>query len=137
MVLAVLAGIAVATQTSFTSAAQRTLGPIVVVALSGLTTGLAALVVALFLPRPEFDLRAVGYTFASGLLGAFIVGTIAYSAGQTGLARTLSLVIASQLLLGLVLDYVGVFGAEARDFSLLTVLGVVLLLVGGVLVVRY
>lgn len=90
VILAVLAGLAVATQTSFTSAAQRVMGPVMVVAISGLTTGFTALVVALFVQRPEFTTRAVWYTLGSGVLGAFIVGSIAYAAGQGGVARALS-----------------------------------------------
>lgn len=135
--LAVLVGIAVAFQATLTSVSQRALGPALLVAISGLTTAAVAAGVALFLARPEFTARAVGFAAASGVLGAFILGGIAYSAGQTGVARTLSLVIASQLIVSLVLDSVGLFGADGQDFSPLTVLGVVLILVGGVLVVRY
>ena len=73
---------------------------------------------------------------ASGVLGAVIVGSIAVAAGQAGVARALSLVIAAQLIAGLVLDALGVFGAGA-DFSVLKALGVVLIIAGGVLVVSY
>ena len=136
VVIAVLVGVAVAFQTSFTSAAQRTLGPVLVTALSGLTTGSVALVIALFASRPEFSGRVIGYTLVSGVLGAFIVGGIAFAAGQSGVARTLSLVIASQLLVGLLLDALGLLGGGAQ-LSLPKVLGVGLIVVGGVLVVRY
>ncbi len=136
VVIAVLVGVAVAFQTSFTSAAQRTLGPVLVTAFSGLTTGCVALVIALFASRPEFSGRVIGYTLVSGVLGAFIVGGIAFAAGQSGVARTLSLVIASQLLVGLLLDAFGLLGGGAQ-LSLPKVLGVGLILVGGVLVVRY
>jgi bacterial/archaeal transporter family-2 protein len=51
-------------------------------------------------------------------------------------ARALSLVIATQLIVGLLLDALGVFGAGA-DFSVLKALGVLLIIVGGVLVVSY
>ena len=72
----------------------------------------------------------------SGLLGAFILAAIVVAAGRAGLAQTLSLVIASQLLAGLLIDRKGLFGKAAADFGGLKVLGVVLVLVGGVLVVR-
>ena len=49
-------------------------------------------------------------------------------------ARALSLVIASQLIAGLVFDAFGFFGAE---ISALKLLGVALILVGGFLVVRF
>jgi transporter family-2 protein len=136
VIVAVLVGVAVAFQTSFASAAQRSLGPVLVASFSGFTTGFVALLVSLFVSRPEFSVRVVGYTLISGVCGAFIVGGVAFAAGQGGVARALSLVIASQLLVGLLLDALGVFGAGA-ELSLLRALGVLLILIGGVLVVRY
>ena len=136
VIIAVLVGVAVAFQTSFTSAAQRTLGPALVASFSGFTTGFVALMVSLFASRPEFSGRVVGYTLISGVLGAFIVGGIAFAAGQGGVARTLSLVIGSQLLVGLLLDALGLLGAGAQ-FSLVKALGILLILIGGVLVIRY
>ena len=134
--LAALAGVCVAVQTSLTGAAQPSLGPAVLVAISGLTTGFCALVVSFFVARPEFTGRAVAYGLASGVLGAVIVGSIAVAAGQAGVARALSLVIAAQLITGLVLDTLGVFGAGA-DFSIPRALGVALIIAGGALVVSY
>ena len=136
VVIAVLVGLAVATQTSFNAAAQRALGPATFIAISGLATGVVGLGITLFTARPELTSRAVGYSLASGLLGAFILGGIASVAGQGGVARALSLVIASQLLFGLLLDALGFFGAGA-EISLPKVLGVGLVLAGGILVVRY
>jgi bacterial/archaeal transporter family-2 protein len=136
LILAALAGVCVAVQTSLTGAAQRSLGPAGLVAISGLTTGLCALVVSFFVSRPELTGRAVVYALASGVLGAVIVGSIAVAAGQAGVARALSLVIAAQLIAGLALDALGVFGAGA-DFSLPKALGVALIIAGGALVVSY
>ena len=136
LILAALAGVCVAVQTSLTGAAQRSLGPAVLVAISGLTTGFCALVVSIFVAKPEFTGRAVVYALASGVLGAVIVGSIAVAAGQAGVARALSLVIAAQLITGLVLDALGVFGAGA-DFSIPRALGVALIIAGGALVVSY
>lgn len=135
--LAVMVGVAVAFQATLTSISQRALGPAALVAISGLTTAVVAAGLSMFLARPEFTTRSVGFAAVSGVLGAFILGGIAYSAGQTGVARTLSLVIASQLIVSLVLDSIGVFGADGQTFSPLTVLGVVLILAGGILVVRF
>jgi bacterial/archaeal transporter family-2 protein len=136
LILALLAGVCVAVQTSLTGAAQRTLGPAALVAISGLTTGFCALLVSLFVTRPDFTGRAITYAAASGVLGAVIVGSIAVAAGQAGVARALSLVIAAQLIAGLLLDALGIFGAGA-DFSIPKALGVVLIVLGGVLVVSF
>lgn len=136
VVVAVLVGLAVATQTNFNAVAQRALGPAVFIAISGLATGVVGLVVMLFTVRLELTSRGIGYSLVSGLLGAFILGGIAFAAGQDGVARALSLVIASQLLLGLLLDALGILGAGV-EFSWPKLLGVLLVLAGGVLVVRY
>jgi transporter family-2 protein len=136
LILAALAGVCVAVQTSLTGAAQRSLGPAVLVALSGLTTGFCALLVSFFVARPDFTGRAVAYAVASGVLGAVIVGSVAVAAGQAGVARALSLVIAAQLISGLLLDSFGIFGAGA-DFSIPRALGVALIVAGGALVVSY
>ena len=136
VLLAVIAGLCVAVQTNLTAVAQRSLGAPVLVAISGLTTSLTALVVALALAKPAFTGRSVGYAVGSGMLGALIVGAISIAAAQGGVARALSLVIASQLVFGLILDALGVFG-NSPDIGALKVLGVVLIIAGGVLVVRY
>ena len=136
IILTVLAGVCVAIQTNLTGAAQRVLGPTVMVALSGLTTGSLALLISLILAKPEFTGRAVGYAVASGILGAAIVGSIAVAAAEGGVARALSLVIATQLLASLLFEALGFFGAGA-SFSVPKAVGVALIVGGGVLVVRY
>jgi transporter family-2 protein len=108
----------------------------VFIAISGLATGVVGLVITFFTVRPELTSRAIGCSLVSGLLGAFILGGIAFVAGQGGVARALSLVIASQLLLGLLLDAAGIFGAGV-ELSWPMLLGVFLVLAGGILVVRY
>ena len=132
-----LAGISVALQTSFNAASQKIIGPYSLVAISGLTTGLVGLTVALFIGRPEITGRALGYSLASGVLGAVIVGSVAVAASQGGVARALSLVIGTQLIFSLILDRLGLFGAGASEVGLLKVVGVALIVIGGILVVRY
>lgn len=136
VVIAVLVGLAVATQSNFNAVAQRALGPAVFIAISGLATGVVGLVITLFTVRPELTSRAIGCSLVLGLLGTFILGGIAFVAGQGGVARALSLVIASQLLLGLLLDALGIFGAGV-ELSWPMLLGVFLVLAGGILAVRY
>ncbi len=118
VLLAVLAGLCVAIQTNLTAVAQRALGSPMLVAISGLCTSRTALVVALTLAKPEFIGRAIGYSVASGVLGAVIVGAIAVAASRGGVARALSLVIASQLVFGHLLGALGVFGNGLISASL-------------------
>jgi len=136
MLLALMAGVAVAVQAGLLGQAQKALGPVMTAGLSGLATGAVGVVAALFFARPEsIGARPVGYAILTGCLGAFIVGSIAFGAGQAGIARTLSLVIGTQLIVGLLLDVFGFFGSDA-GFDPLKALGVLLILAGGLLVVR-
>jgi transporter family-2 protein len=136
LILAVSAGIAIALQVVANSVGLRDLGLGALIGISGATTALAGLAWALFAARPEATGRALLCALASGLLGAFILASIVLAANRGALAQTISLVIASQLVFGLVIDRLGVFGPVAQGVGLLKVLGVLLILVGGILVVR-
>ncbi len=136
LILAVSAGVAIALQVVANSVGLRDLGLGALIAISGGTTALVGLALALFAARPEATGRALLCGVASGLLGAFIVGSIVLAANRGGLAQTLSLVIGSQLLFGLAIDRLGVFGPIAQGVGVLKVVGVLLILAGGILVVR-
>ena len=114
----------------------RDLGLGTLICISGGTTALVGLALALLAGRPEANTRALLCALASGLLGAFIVASIVLAANRAGLAQTLSLVIASQLVFGLAIDRLGVFGPAAQGMGLPKALGVGLILAGGILVVR-
>ncbi|WP_166176675.1 DMT family transporter [Rubrobacter tropicus] len=134
-ILAALAGLAIAAQVVVNTLGIRYLGVGALIGVSGVATAIAGFAVALF-SHPEFTARATLWAIVSGVLGAFILGAIVLAAGRAGLAQTLSLVIASQLIAGLLIDRTGLFGPAAADFGLLKVFGVALILAGGLLVVR-
>ena len=133
--LAALAGLAIAAQVVVNTLGIRTLGVGALIGISGLATAAAGFAVALF-SDPEVTGRTLLYALVSGLLGAFILAAIVIASGRAGLAQTLSLVIASQLIAGLLIDRTGLFGPGVADFGLVKILGVALVLVGGILVVR-
>ena len=136
VLLAVAAGVAIAIQVVVNSVGLRDLGLGALVCISGATTALVGLAVALFAARPEVTGRALACGLASGLLGAFIVSSVLLAANRAGLAQTLSLVIGSQLVFGLAIDRLGIFGPAAQQFGVLKALGIALILVGGILLVR-
>lgn len=137
VILAVMAGVAVAFQITVNTVGLRVLGAGALVGISGATTGAAGLLVAMFLSKPQFTSGSVLCAVASGLLGAFIVGSITVATSRAGVAQTLSLVLASQLLLGLAVDRFGLLAPDFQEIGPLKVLGVALVLIGGILVVRY
>jgi bacterial/archaeal transporter family-2 protein len=137
VLLPVAAGAAIAFQTVLNSMGMRFLGLGGLIGFSGLVTGLLGFTAAaLFLARPEVTGRAIVYAVGSGVIGAFVLAAIVLAARMEGLGQTLSLLIASQLLAGLLVDRAGLFGPAVQDLGVFKVLGVVLILIGGVLVVR-
>jgi transporter family-2 protein len=136
VLLAVSAGIAIALQVTVNSIGLRDLGIGGLIGVSGLATAAVGFLVTLMSDRPEYTGKALLCALVSGVLGAFILGSIVLAAGYGGVARTLSLVIASQLIAGLVVDRIGLLGGAYQHIGAAKVLGIALILIGGVLVVR-
>jgi transporter family-2 protein len=138
VLLPVAAGAAIALQTVLNSMGMRFLGLGGLIGFSGLVTSLLGFTAAaLLLARPEVTGRAILYAVGSGVIGAFVLAAIVLAARMEGLGQTLSLLIASQLLVGLLVDRAGLFGSAVQDLGVFKVLGVVLILIGGILVVRF
>lgn len=134
--LAVSAGIAIALQVTINTIGLKDLGIGGLIGVSGLATAAVGFLLTFTSQRPEYTGKALLCALASGVLGAFILGSIVLAAGQGGVARTVSLVIASQLLAGLVVDRIGLLGPAFQQIGAAKVLGMILILIGGVLVVR-
>jgi transporter family-2 protein len=96
-------------------------------------------IVAAFLhARP--DMAAVkglpAYAWIGGLYGAVFVVAAAWAVPRLGVATTITLMVAGQLLISLVLDHFGALGVPRAPISLTRVAGVALVIAGVVLVRR-
>lgn len=102
------------------------------------TTSLAVLVAAMRLPSP--DLRAVlagpAWIWTGGLIGACVVVFGLLAAPRLGVATTVALFIAGQLIASLLVDHHGWLGAPVHPIDLTRLLGV-LCLVAGVALIRW
>ncbi len=76
------------------------------------------------------------YALTAGFLGVLIVTSVSYAVPRLGLASTLTLTIAAQLLVGVVLDHFGWLGAVPRPLDLARVIGLLVLGAGTWLVIR-
>lgn len=134
-VLAILAGVAIAVQVTANAVGLRVFGVGTLIGISALTTALIGFAIAAWGGRPEFTAKAVGASVVSGLLGAFILGSVVVASEWGGLARTLSLVLGAQLVAGLLIDRLGLFGPPGQ-LGLTKMAGIALILLGGLLLVR-
>jgi len=76
------------------------------------------------------------YVYSAGFLGVVIVGAYSYAVSRIGLAPSITLAIAVQLILSAVLDHYGILSAVQRPFDLARGIGVAVLLVGTWLILR-
>ena len=76
------------------------------------------------------------YVLASGMLGVVIIVSVSYTIPRIGVAATVTLIIASQLSIGVLLDQFGWLGNIVRPLDLPRLAGLGLLFTGTWLIVR-
>jgi len=139
MILVTLAGAATALQAPINARLATAVGSAVNAALVSFAVGTIALIgLALILQvRPDMAAaRALPwYAWIGGLCGVIFVIAATWGVPRLGVAMTITLMVAGQLLLGLVLDHFGAFGAPRQPVNLTRMVGVALV-IGGVLLVR-
>jgi transporter family-2 protein len=76
------------------------------------------------------------YALGAGILGLIVVSAISYTIPRLGLTTTVVLVVAGQLLVGLLIDHYGLLGTAIRPIDLSRLLGIVVVFLGVWLIVR-
>lgn len=140
ILLTLVSGTFVALQTPTNALLARGLGAPVLGAFVSFAVGTTALaLVALVLgDRPAAGaVRSLPwYAWTGGLYGAFFVTAAIFAAPRIGLTFYVTLLIAGQLAMALIVDHHGVFGLARQEVTLSRVAGVFLVLAGAVLVRR-
>lgn len=140
MVLA--SGTTVALQAPSNAMLSKAFGSPIVAALISFSVGTAALAaVALVTYRRVPDWGTVAglptYAWFGGLYGAVFVTVAAIAVPRIGVASTLILLIAGQVVMAAVLDHYGAFGVAKQALTPLRLLGLVLVGAGVVLVRKF
>ena len=102
ILIAVAAGVAVALQGLVMGAADRAAGTAASVFVTYCTGGLVATIY--FLTSGASLRKVPWFSWSAGLLGLVIVGGIGYAAPRLGLAKTLVITVAAQLLAATLLE---------------------------------
>ncbi|MFN2591967.1 MAG: DMT family transporter [Candidatus Dormibacteria bacterium] len=76
------------------------------------------------------------YLYAAGAFGLMVVGGLAYSVPRLGTGPAITLLVAGQMAVSLLLDQIGLLGLARMPLSPLRFLGALLLLSGVVLILR-
>ena len=139
ILLAVVVGMAIGTQTLFAGVLGHHIGvmeSVFIIHLGGL---LASGAILLFAGGGNLAAwRAAPWYIVAfgGLLGVVIVGGYAYVIPRIGLAPAMTLAVSAQLILGAVLGHFAWMGAVHQPLSLSRVVGIAILLLGTWLIVR-
>jgi transporter family-2 protein len=136
--MAAVGGVAVALQAQFMGLMDKAMGTLesvfVTYAGGGILIGMVMLV------HGGGNLGAwrtvPWYAPTAGIMGLIIVGIIGYTVPRLGLVLALTIMVASQFLMGVLFDHFGLLNAAVRPLDLSRLVGVAILLVGSWLIMR-
>ena len=138
IIIATIGGIAITLQAQFMGLMDKNIGTLESMFI---TYGIGGLIIGIeMLLNRGGNLSAwrsvPWYTFTAGVLGLIIVGSIGYSTPRLGLVTTLTILVASQFIIGALLDHFGILGADLRSINLSRLGGVGIMLLGVWLIIR-
>lgn len=139
MLAVVLAGGATALQAPTNAKMATAVGSSVNAAFVSFAVGTTALGLLALALQTRPDLTAAKglpwYAWIGGLYGAIFVVAATWGVPRLGVAMTITLMVAGQLIISLILDHFGAFGVPRSPVNLTRLAGVALV-IGGVLLVR-
>ena len=139
-VLAISAGLAGSVQVAVMSRLGERIGVGEALGFATLVTAAAAFVGLLLVRRSvsgyERALHQPWWMLTGGLLGLLIVFTVTYAGPRIGVAATVGILIAGQLVMGAAIDRFGLFGSQQIGLHWQRVAGIVLLAIGAALSLR-
>jgi transporter family-2 protein len=138
VILAIVGGIAVALQGHFMGIMDQRIGSKESVFITYASGGVLAALMMIVARGGHLRAwqNAPWYALCAGILGLVIVGTIGYTVPRLGLTAAFTVIVASQLVVAVILDHFGLFGAAVRAMDLPRITGLILLILGVWLVLR-
>ncbi|HEY0895566.1 MAG TPA: DMT family transporter [Sphingobacteriaceae bacterium] len=140
--LALLAGVALATQTGINAQLRSVVGSPVLATLISFLVGTVALVLYVTLFEREsygaiHQMKGMAfYKILGGLIGAAYVCSVIVLAPRIGAANLLALIVGGQILFALFLDHFGLLGFQQHSFNVFRLAGACLLIGGVVLILK-
>jgi transporter family-2 protein len=134
-----LGGLCIALQSPTNALLGQALGSPLSAALVSFVVGTVFLAVVTVALRQPMALgpaaRLPWYAWLGGVYGAVLVASIAYAARKIGVASSLTIALASQLVLAVALDHFGVLGLPRQPVTWLKLAGLAMVM-GGALLIR-
>lgn len=142
LLMAIFAGALLPIQAAFNARMGKITGSSIVAAFVSFAVGTVALFIYLLLSRQQISIaqttkESPWYIWLAGILGCFYVASSVLLLPRLGVALTFGLVIFGQLMVAIVIDHFGLFGAVVKTVNMYRIIGVLLLISGVVLIRKY
>jgi bacterial/archaeal transporter family-2 protein len=140
--VAFIAGVAAPTQFAINSQLRQVVGGTLMAGAVSFLVGTvvlvaAALVVSRSVPDLGPIISAPPWMYLGGLLGAFYVSASIILTPRLGVATTIGLFLAGQVVASMVIDHFGLFGVSVQPASIPRILGALLVIAGVAIVQRF
>ena len=140
LIIALIAGVVLPVQTAVNnkmavSVGSPVLGALISFGVGTLSIFAYALISGETLSSLTSSKNAPAVAWIGGLLGAFFVTSTIILLPRIGVAMTISLIIAGQMIAALVMDHYGLLNLPVKEMNLWRIVGVTLI-VGGVVLIR-
>lgn len=142
LLMAVIAGALLPIQAAFNARMGKISGSPMIAAFVSFAVGTVILFLFLLFSRQQVQVSETvkntpWYIWLAGLLGCIYVASSVLLLPRLGVALTFGLVIFGQLIVALIIDHYGLFGAIVKPVNLYRILGVILLISGVVLIRKF
>jgi transporter family-2 protein len=138
LLLGLFGGIAVGIQAPLASLITQRLGLLESVFIVHLGGALCAAIPLILTGSGQLSAwqRVPWYALGAGALGLIVIGAVSAAIPRVGASATIILIVAGQLVVGVLIDQLGLFDTLVRPLDLLRVVGLGLVLLGAWLVIR-
>jgi transporter family-2 protein len=138
ILVALFGGVAAVIQAQLNGVMDKGMGTLESVFITYGIGGIAIALIMLF--RRGGNLRAFStipwYVVFAGLCGLVIIGALSFTVPRLGLVAAITILVATQFILGAVFDHFGIFGASIRPLTLQKFTGIGVLMLGVWLIIR-
>ena len=138
VIVGLLSGVAVGLQSPLASMITQRLGMLESIFIVHIGGALVILIPLVFLRGGNLgNWRSLPwYALAAGTMGLIVVGGVSFLIPRIGVAASITLIIAGQLVISSTLDHYGLLGVHIRHMDMQRAFGLLVVFVGALLTVR-
>lgn len=138
LLIGLISGVAVGLQSPLASMITQRLGMMESIFIIHIGGALLIAIPLIFLRGGNLgDWRSLPwYALLGGSMGLIVVAGVSYMIPRVGVATSITLIVAGQLVISSILDHYGLLGVNIRPMDLPRILGLIVVFVGAWLTVR-